>query len=197
MSYSETVLRLLSNTSVYIIITLALVLDFLLYVFYGISLAGQLSDKILLWVWVLLTLIVVIRFIKSKWAKYYIGLLSSLILLLMLLESLPFGMSLSRLVDYATDTNGNYELRLDNYRFRDAHTYGFSTYNIIKVVENKGLYEVEIFDMDYGECSEDNNYTLADVDEINLTEDKFGKYFELVIKKTVHKRKLGRTRSFW
>lgn len=171
----------------YTIIYTFLIMDFFSYSYKGISLSGQLSDKILFWVWLIMTIIITIRFIKRKWVKWNLGMIGLLIILSLIPMRIPFLM----LTDFATHID--YERRIENYRLRDDRTIVFGPPGI-KVVENKGIFEIEIDDMDFGETP--NKYPrIQYVDEIYLLKEKDNLVFEFVIEGFSYRRNLGNHRS--
>ena len=158
----------------YKIITIVLVTDFCLFKLLGLSLAGQISDKILFWVWFIMTIPVIIKYVRhTKWLKWYLGLLGISIIL----SIIPMGAPLIDLLEFATDTT--FERRIENYRLRHD-TEGFIDQNsIIKVVRNIGIIELEYAEIHFGENPE--NHSLYDVGEIGVITTGNSVLFELEI----------------
>lgn len=172
----------------YLIITLLLITDFVLYLLKGISLSGQLSDKILFWVWLIMTIIVAIKYFKSsKWLKWYLGILGVAIIL----SIIPMGIPFFKLTEFAT--NIKFEKRVENYRLRYDEVGLIDHLPLIKVVRNLGAIEIEIDEMDFGSYSE--NYSLYDVDKIRLLREGNGLFFEFEIEGATIRKKLGSNRS--
>ena len=147
----------------YIIITLLLLIDLFLYLFFQISLAGQFLDKLLFWVWFIFTIVTLIKFAKSVWAKCYAGLL----VLLIFLSLIPMGIPIISLISFAT--NFDEERRVDNFVLREGAKSPIAIPKIY-LLKNKGLFEKEIADLDYQILFEDAAYyRLEEFDKINST----------------------------
>ncbi len=172
----------------YLIITIILITDLIVYLFKGISLSGQLSDKILFWLWLIMTIIVAIRFLKrKKWVKWYLG----IIVVLIILSLIPGGVPFLSLTEFATRINT--ERRIENYRLRSASIGLIDNISIIKVVRNMGIIEIEIDEMDFNNY--DENYSIYNIDEIRLLKEKDVIFFEFKIDGFTIKKKLENYRS--
>ncbi|WP_378174023.1 hypothetical protein [Aquimarina sp. SS2-1] len=173
----------------YIAISILLASIFCLYILKGISFAGQLSDKILFWTWLLMTVIIVVRFIKKRWVKWYVSIIGFLIIL----SLIPMGTPFLMLTNFTLDINGDYEVRIENYRLREEKQ-GIYSSPIIKVIKNIGVFEIEIDEMDFGECAGEYD-TLSNVNEINVLEEDNNVFFVFKIRDFHCKRKLGNYRT--
>lgn len=172
----------------YIIITILLITDFSLYLLKGISLSGQLSDKILFWIWLIMTIIVTIKFFKSKkWIKWYLGIVGISIII----SIIPMGIPFLMLTEFATNTK--YEKHIENYKLRHDEESFFDKLPIIKVVRNIGIIEIEIDEMDFSFYGE--NYSLFDVDKIHLLKRKNEIFFVFEIEDFTITKKLNNYRS--
>jgi len=168
----------------YIIVTMLLATDFCLYLLKGISLAGQLSDKILFWIWLIMTIIIAIKFFThKKWLKWYIGIVGILIIL----SIIPMGMPFFALIEFAANTK--FERRIENYRLRDGEAGLIDQTSIIKVVRNMGIIEIEIDEIEFDNYTK--NYSLFDVGEIRLLKEKNNMFFEFEISNQTITKKIG------
>ncbi|WP_299435568.1 hypothetical protein [uncultured Aquimarina sp.] len=172
----------------YIIITVLLAIDFCLYVFIGVSLSGQLSDKILFWIWLIMTIIVVIKFFTyKKWLKWYLGIVGAFIIL----SVIPMGMPFFALIEFATNTS--FERRIEDYRLRDGEAGLIDQTSIIKVVRNMGIIEIEFDEIEFD--NDTKNYSLFDVGGIRLLKEKDDMFFEFEISNETVTKKIGNNRS--
>ena len=165
----------------YILITVLLLSDYLAYLFTGVSLAGQWSDKLLLWTWLLLTIVVVVKYIKRRATKIYIG----AILFLTFLSLLPMAIPFLMFITYITDSEGDFEYRVEDFRLREGNIGLFST-PIIRVVKNYGIFEVEVDIIDLGENTE--NCEFRDAKSIRIIKENNIQYFEFKIGEDTFRR---------
>ena len=76
--------------SVYLILSGLIILNVCLYIFGKMSYAGYWSDRVIFWLWLLVTLLVVISFWKNIWTKIYFCLLVATLILTILPMAIPF-----------------------------------------------------------------------------------------------------------
>ncbi len=139
----------------YVLVSLLLVLDVSLYLGWRISLAGYWTDRVLFWVWLLLTAVVFRRGWQRRVTKIYAGLLGALLVLSMVPMMIPFstivmvGFGLDRF--YWKDIDGRIRIQQTG-----KSIVGLPT---LEVVEKKGIYEQQIASMNAREMwHEDNTY---------------------------------------
>ncbi|MEM6806127.1 MAG: hypothetical protein AAF696_32315 [Bacteroidota bacterium] len=65
----------------YLLLSILLIADLAVYLADGISLLGQISDKILFWTWLISTPIIIFKYYQKSWAKWYLGSLFILFIL--------------------------------------------------------------------------------------------------------------------
>jgi hypothetical protein len=123
----------------YVLASLLLVLNLSLYLGWRISLVGYWSDRVLFWIWLLLTGVVLKRGWKRRATKIYAGLLV-LLVLSMVPMMIPFsiivitGFGLDR--DYWKDVNGQIRIQQTGKSLIAVPT--------LEVIEKKGIYEQQI-----------------------------------------------------
>lgn len=74
----------------YLFISALIMLNVCLYWFAKMSYAGYWSDRVIFWLWLLVTLLVVISFWKNIWTKIYFSLLVATLILTILPMAIPF-----------------------------------------------------------------------------------------------------------
>lgn len=135
------------KTSLYIFILLSILLvaDCVVYYFYQISLAGYYSDIILFWLWFVISIVVIIIFWKKILAKVFLGLM----IVTLILSIVPMGLPFYTFILSMTSAG----LRLDkdlNEKYRGQIVgYGVMVYPWLEVIEKHGLLEKKIL-----ECTE-------------------------------------------
>lgn len=96
---------------VYLFICALIVLNVALYSFWRMSFTGYWSDRIIFWIWLLVTPVIVFSFWKKLWAKIYFWLLVAGLILTILPMALPFfgillsGSGSGRLNHFSLDKN--------------------------------------------------------------------------------------------
>jgi hypothetical protein len=75
---------------VYLFVSALITLDVVLYCFWQMSFTGYWSDRVIFWIWLLLTPVVTFSFWKKLWAKIYFGLLVVGLILSILPMAIPF-----------------------------------------------------------------------------------------------------------
>ena len=79
-----------SLISFYLFLSGLLILNVCLYVFAKVSYTGYWSDRVIFWLWLLVTCLVVISFWKKIWTKIYFWLLVATLILSILPMAIPF-----------------------------------------------------------------------------------------------------------
>lgn len=165
----------------YVLVSLLLVLNVSLYVGWRISLAGYWSDRVLFWIWLVLTAVVLKRGWKRRATKMYAGILAALLVLSMVPMMIFFsiivivGFGLDR--DYAKDIDGRIRIQQAGGSLISRAT--------LEVIEKKGIYERQIGSMSAGELwDKDENYPLPDLVTVYVRQQtKDSIQVELVFKK--------------
>lgn len=75
---------------VYLFVSALIVLNAVLYCFWRMSFTGYWSDRVIFWIWLLLTPIITFGFWKKLWAKIYFWLLVAGLILTILPMAIPF-----------------------------------------------------------------------------------------------------------
>jgi len=75
---------------VYIFISSLILLNTILYWFWQMSFVSYWSDRIIFWIWLILTPIVTFSFWKKIWAKIYLWLLVAVLILTIVPMAIPF-----------------------------------------------------------------------------------------------------------
>lgn len=127
-----------------IVITyLALTLIFLFGVvlsFNNYSFSGYYIDKIINWLWLAMTIFIIIRFWKKKGAKVYFGILLSGTILSILPMMIPFfGMVL-----YFSTTGCNQNIKLDDTYRMERGRPGVMSNPMITIYKKEGIFEKQI-----------------------------------------------------
>ncbi|KIA90335.1 hypothetical protein [Kaistella jeonii] len=126
---------------VYISVCLLSLTNIILNIKFNVTFEGFWSDRILFWIWLGFTLVIIILFWKKKIAKVYFGILIFAIILSMIPMGIAFwGMYLS-----VTGEGLLFEKEITpKYRVQVA-TYSIMTkYSPIQIIENHGIFEKEI-----------------------------------------------------
>lgn len=140
--------------SVYLLLSLLLIIDLVLYYCKLISFRGYYSDVILFWLWFVTSIIVIAVF----WKKLIAKLLLSGLLLALILSVVPMGIPFYALILSNTpfglfiDKNLN-----ENYR---AQIVGYSVmvYPWLEIVEKNGPIEKRVFKITDSELTNDTSY---------------------------------------
>lgn len=125
----------------YLLISLLLAMDVLLWYRYKISLAGYYSDAILFWLWLAGSIAVIICYRKRILAR----LLLAALVLGIILSLLPMGIPFYALLLSGTPMGLWMDKKLnDHYR---AQIVGYSVMTLpwLEVIERRGLWEQRIF----------------------------------------------------
>lgn len=122
---------------IYILLSILICANVLLYVTNRISISGILTEKIIFWAWFMLTFVVVLKNLDKKTGRVY-GLV---LIIIFILTLLPMMVPFNRIIIFLKAENNSFEI--DNkYRVIEKKTplYGMSYFVI---VENIGLFEKE------------------------------------------------------
>jgi hypothetical protein len=165
----------------YVLVSLLLVLDVSLYVGWRISLAGYWSDRVLFWIWLVFTAVVLKRGWNRRATKIYAGLLVALLVLSMVPMMINFstivmvGFGLDR--DYAKDIEGRIIIQQTGKSIMSVPT--------LEVIEKKGIYERQIGSMNATELwDEEETHPLPDLVTLHVRrQTKDSIQVELVFKK--------------
>ena len=159
----------------YITIAILLIADLVLYLTNGISLIGQISDKILFWIWLIFTPIVIIKYFKKKWTKWYLGLIG----ILLILSLFPMGLPMISIISFAIENDD--ERKVENYRLREGAKSAIAIPKIY-LLKNWGIIEKKIGETDFEIEINGEHFRLNEFDKINLSEEKDSLNFEFIIR---------------
>ena len=158
----------------YISISILLIVDLSLYLTKGISISGQICDKILFWTWLILTPIIIVKYFKEKLAKWYLGIIISLTILSLLPMGIPF------LTITAFAIGNDFEKKIDNYKLREG-TKSIIAIPKIRLIKNIWIIEKEIGESDFYVEFKENSYRLKDIEKIKLQDETDSLNFEFTI----------------
>jgi len=165
------------------------------------SFAGYYIDKIINWLWLLMTIFIIIRFWKKKVIKIYFGLLISGIILSILPLMIPF----YNILLYFSTLGNNQRIQLDDiYRMERGRPVVFSN-PLITVYKKEGIFEKQISRIPYSDIIEktvhpskeiylDNKrLPIQEAKLINVNQDSIGIEYRIMNKQKViyHKNKLN------
>ena len=151
-------------TRVYIVISILLIIDVVLHFTNGISILGQNSDRILFWTWLIMTPILIVKNFERRWARWYFG----IIIISFVLSLFPMGIPFLTICAFAVETD--VEKRIGDYRLREGAKSVIAIPKIT-IIEEMGILEKEIGETDFYLKVGENNYQLADFNEIELNEE--------------------------
>ncbi len=147
----------------YLLLTICLLADFILYLTEGISLAGQWSDQLLFWSWFLFTIILIVKYNRKKWARIYAGCLVGLIFL----SWFPMGIPILSLIAFATDTNPDSEIMVEEYSIKLYAESVIATPKLAIIKRNLLTERIIAKPVAYLEIDE-KTYSFSDIDSIDL-----------------------------
>ncbi|RMA72550.1 hypothetical protein [Flavobacterium weaverense] len=130
---------------VYILVCFISLATIFLHIKYNITFVGFWSDRILFWIWLSLTCIIIILFWKKKLVKVYFALLIFTIILSIIPMGVPFwGIYLS-----ITGKGLRFEKEITpEYRVQIATYSIMARYAPLQVIRNLGVFEKEISSSD-------------------------------------------------
>ncbi|MFC7345724.1 hypothetical protein ACFQO9_03195 [Chryseobacterium zhengzhouense] len=125
---------------IYLVLSILLVSDGVLYYFWKISFAGYYSDVILFWLWILTSFAVIVLFWKKLLAKLLLGTLIVALILSILPMMLPFYTIFFAMTPFGSrmqkDLNQNYRAQIVGY--------SVMTLPWLEIIEKKGIFEQQI-----------------------------------------------------
>ncbi|UKB84583.1 hypothetical protein LF887_02705 [Chryseobacterium sp. MEBOG06] len=177
-----------------IVITyLALTLIFLFGVvlsFNNYSFSGYYMDKVINWLWLAMTVFIIIRFWKKKGAKIYFGILLSGTILSILPMMIPFfGMVL-----YFSTTGCDQHITLDDTYRMERGRPGVMSNPMITIYKKEGIFEKQISRTPYLDIIEqiqssshinEKELPVQGAKLININNDSIGIEYQIMNKKKV------------
>jgi hypothetical protein len=149
----------------YIVVSLLLVLDLSLYFGWRISIIGYWSDRVLFWIWLVLTVVVIVKSWRRRGTKIYAALLVLLLILSMVPMMIPFfsiilvGFGLER--DYAKNIDEKIRIQQVNKSLLSRAT--------LEVIEKKGIYEQKIGSFNSNQLGdEETPYSIQDLNTLQV-----------------------------
>ncbi|MFS4432069.1 hypothetical protein [Chryseobacterium sp. S90] len=165
------------------------------------SFAGYYIDKIINWLWLLMTIFIIIRFWKKKVIKVYFGLLISGIILSILPMMIPF----FGIIHYFSTIGCEQRIQLDDtYRIERGRP-GALYRPLITIYKKEGIFEKQISRFPYSDIIEktvqpskdtyldDKKLPIQEAKLINVNQDSIGIEYGIMNKQKViyHKNKLN------
>ncbi|MGE8554370.1 MAG: hypothetical protein ACN6OB_10625 [Chryseobacterium jejuense] len=183
----------------YLVVTLVFLSEVVLN-FNQYSYAGYYTDKIIGWLWLALTVFIIIRLWKKKAIKAYFGLLVAGIILSILPMMIPF----FALVSYFSTIDNYQRIQLeDNYRI-ERHRPGALSKPQIAIYQQKGIFEKRIGKTPYIEVlekilqrssidipSDERNESIQEAKLINANKDSIGIEYKVMNKKQIFYHKIN------
>lgn len=146
---------------IYIGLTILLVVDTTLYLYEGISLPGHFSDWILLWIWLVTTIIIVAFNVRKRWAKIYAMVLIVFTILTMLPMMIPF------VTIFAFAFNApSVRYTVSNEIKLQEHSKSIISIPSIVATKSYGLYEKIIGETDFYFKIGEHDYRIQDASSI-------------------------------
>ncbi|AZA82013.1 hypothetical protein C1637_24390 [Chryseobacterium lactis] len=185
-------------TILYSIVSLIFLTEVILS-FNHYSFSGYYTDKIINWIWLAMTLFMIIWFWKKKIMKAYFVFLAFTILLSMLPMMIPF----FALVNYFSTLDDYQQIQLDDtYRIERTrpnvlHKPQISVYKKEGIIE-KGIYQTpylfiveKVFQDHFTNDIEGENQPIQKARLVDVNKDSIGIEYEIMNKKTIfyHKEK--------
>ena len=125
----------------YILVCTLLLTDLILNLRFNITLAGYYSDRILFWIWLTYTLMVIILFWRKTLTKIYFGIfIIGIVLSMIPMGIIFFGAYLSisgKGLIFEKKLTSKYRLQVTSYSI-------MTKYSPIEIIENHGIFEKEI-----------------------------------------------------
>jgi len=191
------------NNKNIVILYLAVTLIFLFGIVLSLnnySFAGYYIDKIINWLWLLMTIFIMIRFWKKKVIKVYFGLLISGIILSILPMMIPF----FGILHYFSTIGCDQRIQLDD-TYRMERGRPGALYNpLITIYQKEGIFEKQISRIPYSNIVEkiaqpsnetyldDKRLPIQEAKLININKDSIGIEYQIINRKKLiyHKNKL-------
>lgn len=178
---------------VYLVVTLVFLSEVVLN-FNQYSYAGYYTDKIIGWLWLALTVFIIIRLWKKKAIKVYFGLLVAGIILSILPMMLPF----FALVSYFSTIDSYQRISLNNDYRIERYRPGALSKPQIAIYQQKGILEKRISKTPYVEIlekvvqrpsidipSEEQKEPIQEAKFINVDKDSIGIEYKIMNKKQI------------
>lgn len=178
---------------VYLVVTLVFLSEVVLN-FNQYSYAGYYTDKIIGWLWLALTIFIIIRLWKKKAIKVYFGLLVAGIILSILPMMLPF----FALVSYFSTIDSYQRISLNNDYRIERYRPGALSKPQIAIYQQKGILEKRISKTPYVEIlekvvqrpsidipSEEQKEPIQEAKFINADKDSIGIEYKIMNKKQI------------
>lgn len=164
------------------------------------SFAGYYIDKVINWLWLLMTIFIIIRFWKKKVIKVYFGLLISGIILSILPMMIPF----FGIIHYFSTIGCEQRIQLnDTYRMERGRP-GALYKPLITIYKKEGIFEKQISRIPYSDITDkvtepsfetlyEKNRPIQEAKLINVNQDSIGIEYRILNKQKViyHKNKLN------
>lgn len=165
------------------------------------SFAGYYTYKIINWLWLLITIFIIVRFWKKKVIKVYFGLLISGIILSILPMMIPF----FGIIHYFSTIGCEQRVQLDDtYRIERGRP-GALYRPLITIYKKEGIFEKQISRIPYSDIIEktvqpseeiyldDKKLPIQEAKLINVNQDSIGIEYRILNKQKViyHKNKLN------
>ncbi|BAP29813.1 uncharacterized protein CHSO_0776 [Chryseobacterium sp. StRB126] len=184
---------------VYLAVTLIFLSEIVLN-FNKYSYTGYYTDKIINWLWLAMTVFIMIRFWKQQAIKVYFGFLVAGIILSILPMMIPF----FALVSHFSTIDSYQRIQLeDNYRI-ERHRPGALAKPRISIYKQEGIFEKEIGrtpDIEILEKvlqrssidipSDDRNESIQEARLINANKDSIGIEYKIMNKKQIFYHKIN------
>lgn len=193
----------MSNKNI-VIAYLAVTLIFLFGIIISLnhySLAGYYTDKIINWLWLAMTVFIIIRFWKKKGIKVYFGILISGIILSILPMMIPF----FNILLYFSTLGCDQQIKLNNIYRMERGRPGALYNPMITVYKKEGIFEKQTARVLYRDITEDilppslqritdeRELPIEEAKLVNVNYDSIGIEYHIKNKKKViyHKNKLN------
>jgi hypothetical protein len=146
---------------IYICLTILLVVDTTLYPYERVSLPGQFSDWILLWIWLATTTTIVTLNFRKRWAKMYAMGLIVFTILTMLPMMIPF----ATIFAFAFNPQ-DVRYKVNNEITLQEHSKSVISIPTVAAIKSHGLYEKIIGETDFYFKVRDDHYRIQDATSI-------------------------------
>jgi len=138
--------------------------------FYGLGFSGYYTDKIINWIWLAFTLVIILKFWKNKITKIFVSALVSMVLL----SILPMGIPFFGIVYYFSTLEDYQQISLNKkYRIERTRQHALAPQQVY-IYEKRGVLEKNISRPHYKEIVEKtlNTDTIA-IESLPIRRSKF------------------------
>ncbi|AZA92241.1 Uncharacterised protein [Chryseobacterium nakagawai] len=183
----------------YLILTLIFLSEVALN-FNKYSYSGYYTDKIIGWLWLAMTIFIIIRLWKKRAIKVYFGLLITGIILSILPMMIPF----FALVSYFSTIDSYQRIKLNNNYRIERYRPGVLSKPQIAIYKQDGIFEKRIGKTPYVEVlekvlqrsssdipSDEQKEPIQESKLINVTKDSIGIEYQIINKKQVFYHKIN------